>query len=152
MCISNLHLTARLIAGETSRMKEITNALSIWSSQKNAILAGDFNDDFRNVQGIIVDIIKSGYTIPVYRDTDMSCCTSNMIFRPDHMLVKGGFKSIAEMIFAPNIVYSFIPNLICPSDHTPIMQIIRINEIKDSVTQVTQNVTAEGISKDNDQT
>jgi endonuclease/exonuclease/phosphatase family metal-dependent hydrolase len=127
ICISNVHLTSRLRSGEPARMKEIVSATTLWSQEeKNVILAGDFNDNFSNPDGIVETIMNAGYKIPTYTETDMSCCSVTMTFRPDHILSKGNLVLLEELIPTRSITDCPIPTLVYPSDHIPIVQNIRL--------------------------
>jgi mRNA deadenylase 3'-5' endonuclease subunit Ccr4 len=122
ICLSNVHLTARIRAGESARMKEIVSATSIWLEEDNVIIGGDFNEEFQNPLGIATTLLQHGYKIPSYTEKDMSCCTATTVFRPDHILSKGNIIKVVELPMILPLLDFPIPTLDIPSDHLPIIQ------------------------------
>lgn len=120
ICISNVHLSAGVTTKQHERIKEITSCLAAWDTEDTVIIGGDFNDDFRDPQGIAS--LLSKFTPPISRVT---CTARNSSYNFDHILIKG--KLVAEQLpMLIDIVKNPIPNAIIPSDHLPVINKISL--------------------------
>lgn len=122
LCISNVHFSAGVTRKEAERIKEVISCLGVWQGEDNVLVGGDYNDDFRNEEGItpLFDEFTG------YKSKEYTCTSRGVPFNFDHILIRGKIASrrIAPLI---DIIKTPVPNCIIPSDHIPIMSQITFN-------------------------
>lgn len=125
VCISNVHFISGLRRREIQRMAETSSCLTVWSNEANVIIAGDYNDNFTNEEGIKALFITNGF-INSGRLDKLTCVSRGIAINCDHILTKGVDSREKELLF--DISKHPIPNELIGSDHLPVMSIISFTQ------------------------
>jgi len=113
--VCNVHLSAGLYRNEWTRLQEIQSCLKVIGSEHNVIVGGDFNDDFHNPLGLHFLLCQ----FQSLKEKQPTCLTGERYMRFDHLLHHFDYQEL------PLPIDMTIPNLIIPSDHLPLIHVIR---------------------------